>query len=70
MTMTMTSTAPHLHSRDDGARGAEQPAARGTERPRWDTEALLRGASEAVIEHRGSTYRLRVTGLGKLILTK
>jgi hemin uptake protein HemP len=31
---------------------------------------LLRGADRLVIEHRGESYQLRVTRLGKLILTK
>ena len=31
---------------------------------------LLDGANEVQIEHYGSVYRLRLTALGKLILTK
>lgn len=31
---------------------------------------LLRGADRLLIEHRGESYQLRVTRLGKLILTK
>lgn len=31
---------------------------------------LLKGARELVIEHAGEEYRLRLTGKGKLILTK
>ncbi len=38
--------------------------------PRWRSRALLAGQREAHIEHEGSTYRLRLTSLGKLILTK
>lgn len=38
--------------------------------PRWRSDHLLAGAPEALIEHGGSTYRLRLTQLGKLILTK
>jgi hypothetical protein len=34
------------------------------------SETLFGGASELQIEHRGSLYRLRLTSLGKLILTK
>jgi hemin uptake protein HemP len=34
------------------------------------SEALLEGASEVLIDHRGVMYRLRLTSLGKLILTK
>jgi len=31
---------------------------------------ILRGSAEVEIDHRGTLYRLRVTSLGKLILTK
>jgi len=34
------------------------------------TEALLAGAREVILEHRGEQYRLRVTSNGKLLLTK
>ncbi len=34
------------------------------------SEALFDGAHEVQIEHRGALYRLRLTSLGKLILTK
>lgn len=40
------------------------------ERPRYDSDDLLQGAREAVIEHGGEIYRLRLTGSGKLYLTK
>lgn len=35
-----------------------------------EIEALLAGAREIVIVHKGERYRLRVTQNGKLILTK
>lgn len=38
--------------------------------PRWDSRTLLGAQREAVIEHRGEHYRLRLTAAGKLILTK
>ncbi len=38
--------------------------------PTWRSEDLLNGKPEAHIEHAGSVYRLRLTMLGKLILTK
>ena len=38
--------------------------------PRWQTEQLFGPRSEVEIEHRGAIYRLRITSLGKLILTK
>ena len=34
------------------------------------SEQLFGGAQEVLIEHRGSVYRLKLTSLGKLILTK
>jgi len=39
-------------------------------RRRLSSDALLGGGDEVLIEHRGSEYRLRLTALGKLILTK
>lgn len=38
--------------------------------PMWRSELLLGGGREARIEHAGAVYRLRLTALGKLILTK
>lgn len=37
---------------------------------RVSSQALLAGANEVEIEHHGALYRLRLTSLGKLILTK
>jgi hemin uptake protein HemP len=37
---------------------------------RWTSSQLLAGQRESVIEHNGVEYRLRLTGQGKLILTK
>jgi hemin uptake protein HemP len=37
---------------------------------RLTTDALLAGAREVILEHRGEHYRLGVTSNGKLILTK
>lgn len=38
--------------------------------PRWPSQVLLAGGREAAIQHAGAVYRLRLTALGKLILTK
>lgn len=35
-----------------------------------DSAALLQGQQEVTIAHLGQHYRLRITALGKLILTK
>jgi hemin uptake protein HemP len=48
--------------------GAASPG-QGT-RPRVASQDILRGNAEVEIDHRGTLYRLRVTSLGKLILTK
>ncbi|MFY9512795.1 MAG: hemin uptake protein HemP [Rubrivivax sp.] len=37
---------------------------------RLDSRELLAGSRELEIEHAGAIYRLRLTSLGKLILTK
>lgn len=39
-------------------------------RVRLRSEALLAGANEIEIQHGEAVYRLRLTSLGKLILTK
>ena len=36
----------------------------------WRSEQLLAGGREAHIQHQGAVYRLQLTSLGKLILTK
>jgi hemin uptake protein HemP len=38
--------------------------------PRWRSADLLGSGQEIEIEHGESVYRLRLTSLGKLILTK
>ncbi|MFG6455423.1 hemin uptake protein HemP [Roseateles sp. BYS96W] len=43
---------------------------RAGEPPRIDSAALLGPQGEVVIVHQQQLYRLRVTSLGKLILTK
>jgi hemin uptake protein HemP len=39
-------------------------------RPRLKVSDLLAGGREAILEHDGQDYRLRITANGKLILTK
>jgi hemin uptake protein HemP len=53
----------------DAALNAATQARRGR-RTRWDTASLFAGAHEIEIQHGGAVYRLRITSLGKLILTK
>ncbi len=38
--------------------------------PRLRVSDLLKGHREAILEHEGQDYRLRITNNGKLILTK
>lgn len=47
-----------------------RPAPSAAEAQRLRSEALLQGRREVEIEHAGQVYRLRLTALGKLILTK
>ena len=54
---------------EESMRSAASPVAPGT-RPRVPSHDILRGSAEVEIDHRGTLYRLRVTSLGKLILTK
>jgi hemin uptake protein HemP len=39
-------------------------------RRQWSSDQLFGGRTEVEIAHGGSVYRLRLTSLGKLILTK
>ncbi|BAL93947.1 hemin uptake protein HemP [Rubrivivax gelatinosus] len=55
--------------------GAETPARRATpaaapRRPRWRSADLFGAAEEIEIEHGDAVYRMRITSMGKLILTK
>jgi hemin uptake protein HemP len=50
---------------------SEPLAASTAETPvRHSVAALLRGGREAILEHNGAEYRLRITANGRLILTK
>jgi hemin uptake protein HemP len=46
------------------------PEAAAPPRPHTTSARLMGGARELIIEHAGEEYRLRITGKGKLILTK
>jgi hemin uptake protein HemP len=49
-----------------------QPSGRSSSLPRlrWSSLTLLAGRREIEIEHEHAVYRLQLTSLGKLILTK
>jgi hemin uptake protein HemP len=58
-------------SRDDPpAPDAGRSAAGGGRPRRLKVSDLLAGEREAILEHDGQEYRLRITANGKLILTK
>ena len=63
-----TPAAPHTTGPDEALRPDLHPMA--PPRPRVASTEILRGSPEVEIDHRGTLYRLRVTSLGKLILTK
>ena len=46
------------------------PPSRGRTPTRVRVRDLLDGANEAILEHDGQDYHLRITANGKLILTK
>lgn len=56
---------------DDAPDGRSAAAdGRSASLPRYAVEALLRGGREAILEHNGAEYHLRITANGRLILTK
>ena len=59
-----------MMGRDDPSE-AHAPAPQPSPRPRrLKVSELLAGEREAILEHSGQDYRLRITANGKLILTK
>jgi hemin uptake protein HemP len=51
------------HAEEDAPPMVQRP-------PRLKVSELLAGQREAILEHGGQDYRLRITASGKLILTK
>jgi hemin uptake protein HemP len=49
---------------------ARPPAAPGGKPRRLKVSEIMEGEREAILEHDGQEYRLRITASGKLILTK
>ena len=64
--------APAIAPSDSVLTGQRPRDASNTTLPckRLNSDALLAGMNEIEIEHGASIYRLRITSLGKLILTK
>lgn len=58
-------SAPAPAARTDSPPPVQPPQPR-----RWTSRELLGSSREVEIEHEGHLYRLRLTSLGKLILTK
>lgn len=54
----------------DSAPTSEQNTATNTNKVRVRVADILQGGREAILEHDGQEYRLRITANGKLILTK
>jgi hemin uptake protein HemP len=67
-----SAAAPAYHAAH--AARASRPLGESDDTPRVDgvvrSEALLSGRNRLTIQHNDETYQLRVTRLGKLILTK
>lgn len=60
-----------MMSRDDRSETRPVPTPERAGRlPRLKVSDLLEGEREAILEHDGQDYRLRITANGKLILTK
>ena len=55
---------------DDSAPTSEPDTAINTKKVRVRVPDILQGGREAILEHDGQEYRLRITANGKLILTK
>lgn len=56
---------------DEDEKGSKKGCAPGAaESVRYVVSELLRGGREAILEHNGSEYHLRITASGRLILTK
>lgn len=68
--MSIPTTPPPLSPQACAAAEA-RPAAPVAASPRsWTSAELLGPHREVLIDHQGACYRLRLTALGKLILTK
>jgi hemin uptake protein HemP len=55
---------------EDSASAPEHKAATNAAKVRVRVSDILKGGREAILEHDGQDYRLRITANGKLILTK
>lgn len=70
MTPRVPPTGPTRASPPDKAGAGVPPVPVAATRRRWRSAELLGTEHEIEIEHGAAVYRLRLTSLGKLILTK
>jgi hemin uptake protein HemP len=59
-----------MMSRDDAEQANQRRTPMVAKQRRLKVSDLLAGEREAILEHDGQDYRLRITANGKLILTK
>jgi hemin uptake protein HemP len=59
-----------MTGRNDQKEAGDPPAPPAAAPRRLKVSDLMAGAREAILEHSGQDYRLRITASGKLILTK
>ncbi|WP_318013838.1 hemin uptake protein HemP [Paucibacter sp. DJ2R-2] len=69
-TLSATRPTPAVSPASPASLAALSSARPGAAPRRLSSETLLADRREVEIEHAGQIYRLRVTSLGKLILTK
>ncbi len=69
-TEALSAAALEISTRVAASGSQRHDAAPLPQRRRVSSEALLGNEREVEIEHSGQLYRLRLTSLGKLILTK
>ena len=63
----MSREKPVMETHPESSRASAPRAALA---PRIASERLMNGRREIIIEHGPEEYRLRITGAGKLLLTK
>ena len=70
MAACLEPTTPPSPDSSDAIHARRRADPVGMRRIRLRTESLFAGANEIEIQHGEAVYRLRITSLGKLILTK
>ncbi len=70
MKALISETIMNKEIRKPAAEISGEPSRRTSQRPRVKVSELLAGHREAILEHNGEDYLLRITANGRLILTK